>query len=82
MQSILLFLQVDRMDSSNKLSIKIQREMTEIEDMVNRNFISNYEIAAQNICNYVLQDRRIDFKNKLEQAFLNMLIAGETYYKL
>lgn len=61
---------------------EIQREMTEIEDMVNRNFISNYEIAAQNICNYVLQDRRIDFKNKLEQLFLNMLIAGESYYQV
>ena len=61
---------------------EIQREMTEIEDMVNRNFISNYEIAAQNICNYVLQDRRIDFKNKLEQLFLNMLISGETYYQV
>lgn len=60
---------------------EIQREMTEIEDMVNRNFISNYEIAAQNICNYVLQDRRIDFKNKLEQLFLNMLISGEAYYQ-
>ena len=61
---------------------EIQREMTEIEDMVNRNFISNYEIAAQNICNYVLQDRRIDFKNKLEQLFLNMLISGESYYQI
>lgn len=61
---------------------EIQREMTEIEDMVNRNFISNYEIAAQNICNYVLQDRRIDFKNKLEQLFLNMLISGESYYQV
>lgn len=61
---------------------EIQREMTEIEDMVNRNFISNYEIAAQNICNYVLQDRRIDFKNKLEQLFLNMLISGESYYRV
>lgn len=61
---------------------EIQREITEIEDMVNRNFISNYEIAAQNICNYVLQDRRIDFKNKLEQLFLNMLISGESYYQV
>ena len=61
---------------------EIQREMTEIEDMVNRNFISNYEIAAQNICNYVLQDRRIDLKNKLEQLFLNMLISGESYYQV
>ena len=61
---------------------EIQREMTEIEDMVNRNFISNYEIAAQNICNYVLQDRRMDFKNKLEQLFLNMLISGESYYQV
>lgn len=61
---------------------EIQREVNSIKDTVNRNFISNYEIAAQNICNYVLQDRRIDFKNKLEQALLNLLIAGETYYKV
>lgn len=61
---------------------EIQREVEAIKDSVNRNFISNYEIAAQNICNYVLQDRRIDFRNKLEQALLNLLIAGETYYKI
>lgn len=61
---------------------EIQREIEAIKDSVNRNFVSNYEIAAQNICNYVLQDRRIDFRNKLEQALLNLLIAGETYYKI
>ena len=61
---------------------EIQREMLEIDDSVNRNFISNYEIAAQNICNHVLQDRRVDFKNKLEQALLNLLIAGEVYYRV
>ena len=61
---------------------EIQKQIKEITDSVNRNFISNYEIAAQDICEYVLQDRRIDFKNKLEQLFLDLLISGEAYYKV
>lgn len=61
---------------------EIQAELNRIKESVDRNFISNYEIAAQNICQYVLQDRQIDFKNKLEQLILDLLIAGEAYYKV
>lgn len=61
---------------------EIQRELKQITDSVNRNFISNYEIAAQDICEYVMQNRDIDFKNKLEQLLLDLLIAGQAYYKV
>ena len=61
---------------------EIESELKEITESVDRNFISNYEIAAQNICQYVLQDRRIDFQNKLEQLLLDLLITGEAYYKV
>ena len=61
---------------------EIQKELKQITDSVNRNFISNYEIAAQDICEYVMQNRDIDFKNKLEQLLLDLLISGQAYYKV
>lgn len=61
---------------------EIQKEILGIEESVERNFISNYEIAAQNIIEYILQDRNIDFKNKLQQLLLDLLISGEAYYKV
>lgn len=61
---------------------EIDKEISQIKESVNRNFISNYEIAAQNICEYVLQNRDLDFKNKLEQLLLDLLIAGQAYYKV
>lgn len=64
------------------LDDQIDRELKEIKDSVQRNFISNYEIAAQDICEYVLQNRSIDFTNKLEQLLLDLLISGQAYYKV
>ena len=62
--------------------VEIEREIHEIQNSVDRNFISNYEIAAQDICEYVLQNRDIDFRNKLEQLLLDLLISGQAYYKI
>lgn len=60
----------------------IEQELKNIKDSVSRSFLSNYEIAAQDICQHVLHNREIDLKNKLEQMFLDMLIAGQVYYKI
>lgn len=60
----------------------VQQQLKQIQDSVNLNFISNYEIAAQDIVQYVLQSRRMDFKNKLQSLILDLLIAGESYYKV
>ena len=61
---------------------QIDKELTRIKESVNRNFISQYEIAAQNICQYVLQNRELDFTNKTEQLVLDLLIGGQAYYKV
>lgn len=60
----------------------IEEELKAIRNAVDLHFVSNYEIAAQNIIQYVLQSRRIDFKNKLQQLILDKLIAGESYYQV
>lgn len=59
----------------------ITRELKELEESVNRNFISNYEMAGQTIIQYILQNRRIDFSNKEKDLLLDLLIAGEAYYR-
>jgi hypothetical protein len=38
-------------------------------------------MAAQNIVEFLLQDRDIDFKNKLKILLLDLFITGETYYR-
>ena len=54
-------------DGKNKISdAQFAAELREVEDWVDNNFVSNYEMASQNIVNFCLQDRNIDFKNKLK----------------
>lgn len=60
----------------------IDQEIKDIMESVDINFLSNYEIAGQNIVQYILQSRKIDFKNKSKQILLDLLIAGEAYYKV
>ena len=56
------------------------KELKDVEDWIDNNFISNYEMAAQNVVEYCLQARHLDFKNKLKQLLLDLFISGETYY--
>lgn len=50
-------------------------------DDYNMNFISNYEIAAQNVVEYIIQSRDMDIKNKTKSLLLDLLIGGANYYE-
>ena len=60
----------------------IDQELRNIRESVDLHFLSNYEIAGQQIVQYILQSRKMDFKNKLRQILLDLLISGEAYYKV
>lgn len=60
----------------------IDEELKQIQSSVDLHFISNFEIAAQNIVQHVLQSRKIDFKNKLKDLIIDMLVGGESYYRV
>ncbi len=53
-----------------------------LEDTLDRNFISDYEIAGQNIIEYSMQSRSIDFINKRKMFLLDLLIGGIGYYRM
>lgn len=60
----------------------IEFSINQIIEDINEGFTSKYEIAAQHVVQYILQNRRIDFHNKLKALLLNLLISGETYYQV
>ena len=70
-----------RGESNGKMDdTQIKLEIDQSIESIENNFISNYEIAAQNIVNYLVQSKDIDFKNKLRILIADLLITGETYY--
>ena len=59
----------------------VEKELQKLKDDVESNFISDYEIAGQNILQYIKQSRNIDLKNKLRLIFVDLLVAGVAYYR-
>ena len=59
----------------------VEKELQKIKTDVENDFVSQYEIAAQNILNYIKHSRDIDLKNKLRELFTDILIAGCCYYR-
>ncbi len=59
----------------------IQEQLDKVVDDLNQSFVSDYEIAAQNVVQYIMQSRSTDFETKKRQLLLDLLISGETYYQ-
>ena len=56
--------------------------MQKLQKDVEKSFVSEYEIAAQNILAYVKSSRDIDLKNKMRELFTDLLITGICYYRV
>lgn len=67
---------------STKSEEQLLREITELQEDLERNFVSSYEIAAQNIVDWLIQSRNIDFQNKRRMLLLELLITGTAYFKV
>ena len=60
----------------------IEKELNALVSDIEESFISEYEIAAQNILIYLQQSRNIDLKNKMRELFTDLLITGTCYYRV
>ncbi len=49
---------------------------------LNKSFQSKYEIAAQHIINYFKNSISTDYENKLRTLFIDLLVAGQCYYRV
>lgn len=60
----------------------IEKELQKLKDEIDHTFVSDYEIAAQNILAYFKNSRDIDLKNKMRELFTDLLIGGLAYYRV
>ena len=75
--SILSFL-----EGKNITDPMIETQLKRIVEDININFVSEYEIAAQNVIEYIMQSRDTDMTNVLRHLLLDLLITGYTFYKV
>lgn len=62
--------------------LNIKQQLDKLIEDIEDNFISEYEVAGQNIVEYIIQSRNTDLHTKLKQLFKDLLIGGEDYYKV
>ena len=60
----------------------IEARIKDLQDAADLNFISDYEIAGQNIVEHAMQSRNIDFANKRKILLTDLLVAGTIYFKV
>ncbi len=60
----------------------IQEKLQALQDEISDGFISSYEMAAQNIIEYILQSRETDFVNKRKELLLDLLIGGNSFFQV
>lgn len=62
--------------------IQIKEALDKIIKNVDQSFISQYEVAAQNVIQYIMQSRQTDMITKARQLLLDLLITGYTYFRV
>lgn len=59
----------------------IEHDLQELIDDLDSNFVSDFEQAAQNVIQYVMQSREADIITKHKMLLLDLLITGWTFYR-
>lgn len=59
-----------------------EKSLEDLVESINRDFVSSYEMAGQNIVQYSMQSRDIDFLNKFKKLLIDLLVTGTMYYKV
>lgn len=58
-----------------------EKHIQKLKDDLERDFISEFEIAAHYVLKSLIQSRLIDIQSKLKLLYLDLLVAGQCYYK-
>lgn len=59
-----------------------EQEIEKLRLQISKEFISEYEKAAQNIITHLIQSKTVDLYHKLKMMFLDLLVVGQCYYKV
>ena len=70
------------LNGGNLQDLNIKEQLDKLTEDINENFISEYEIAGQNIVEYIIQSRNIDLITKLRQLYVDLLTTGYTFFRV
>lgn len=70
------------MNGGNIVDTAIEEQLNKLVEDINDNFISDYEVTAQNVIEYVIQSRNTDLLNKLKNLFIDLLVTGSAFYRV
>ena len=68
--------------NQDMVDLNIKEQLDRLIEDVNENFISQYEIAGQNVVEYIIQSRNTDLITKLKQLFIDVLVTGFNFYRV
>ena len=74
--------QQDQQQQGQATDPLISAELQKLIEDLQINFVSEYEMAAQNIIQYIMQARDIDFDTKKALIARDLYISGTAYYKV
>lgn len=60
----------------------LEKELNKITKEIENSFISEYEIAAQNVLQYIIYSRETDMPMKLRTLLLDLLVTGYAFFKV
>lgn len=69
------------MDGKDIVDKSIQEQLDKIIQDIDQSFVSKYEIAAQNVVQYIMQSRETDMTTKLRTLLLDLLITGTPFFR-
>ena len=67
---------------SNDNTKTIMKDLKDFKADLEETFVSSYEIASQNVLDWTLQDREIDFVNKRKIYLTDLLVTGSGYTRV
>ena len=69
-------------DGKDITDTSIDEQIKRLINDISSSFTSEYEIAAQNVIDYIMQSRDTDLVTQLRDLILDLLITGYTFYKV
>ena len=69
-------------NGKNTTDPSIEQQINQIIEDLDRSYVSEYEITAQNVIQYILHSKDIDFTEKRRILLLDLLISGYAFFKV
>lgn len=73
---------IQQKDEKSFVDSSVKNEVDKLVENIDQSFVSQFEIAAQNVLKYLMQSRATDMTTKLKTLLLDLLITGYTFFRV